>query len=122
VVCITGGTSSPRPAELLGSDRFREFLDQVSEVYDNVIIDTSPLLPVADTLEMLPMADSLVLCIRSNQTTREQARAARSALEHFQDRPIGLVITGLRKRDEPEYAYYSYGDTYQAAPGARAHA
>jgi Mrp family chromosome partitioning ATPase len=118
LVCITAGTLSPQPAELLGSDRLHAFLDQVSEAYESVVIDTSPLLPVADTLELLPHVDNVLLCVRSGQTTRDQARAARSALEHFPDRPTGLVITGLRKRDEPEYSYYSYGYTSGAAGGS----
>jgi Mrp family chromosome partitioning ATPase len=118
LVCITAGTLSPQPAELLGSERLRAFLDQVSEAYESVVIDTSPLLPVADTLELLPHVDNVLLCVRSGQTTRDQARAARSVLEHFPDRPTGLVITGLRKRDEPEYSYYSYGYTSGAAGGS----
>jgi succinoglycan biosynthesis transport protein ExoP len=111
LVFIAAGTQSPHPAELLGSERLRAFLDQVSEAYEMVVIDTSPLLPVADTLELLPHVDNVLLCVRSGQTTRDQASAARAALEHFPDRPTGLVITGLRKRDEPEYSYYSYGYT-----------
>lgn len=115
LVCITAGTSSPVPAELIGSERFQAFLDQVSDAYELVVIDTSPLLPVADTLELLPHVDAVLLCVRSNQTTRDQARAARSTLEHFPDRPTAIAITGLRKRDAPGYSYYGYGYSYQSA-------
>jgi non-specific protein-tyrosine kinase len=111
LVFIAAGTQSPHPAELLGSARLTAFLAQVSEAYEAILIDSSPLLPVADTLELLPHVDNVLLCVRSGQTTRDQASAARAALEHFPDRPTGLVITGLRKRDEPEYSYYSYGYT-----------
>lgn len=118
LVCITAGTLSPEPAETLGSLRFAEFLRQVEEAYDFVVLDTAPLLPVADTLELLPLIDAVVLCVRSSQTTREQARRAKEALDFFPDRPTGVVVTGLRARDEDAYgAYYSYGYGYTAKAG-----
>ena len=105
---ISAGTFSPRPAELLASRRFKEFVAQVKEVYDLVVFDCTPLLPVGDALEVLPEADAALLCIRLNQTTREQAQAARAALEHLPQRPLGLVLTGVRPgREGYYYGYYS---------------
>ena len=116
LVCITAGTTSFQPAELLESDRLREFMGSVARAYDTVIIDTSPLLPVADTLGLLPLVDCVLLCVRSGQTTRDQVQAARAALDRFPKRPTGLVVTGLKKRDAAEYGYYSYGEAYRRAP------
>jgi receptor protein-tyrosine kinase/non-specific protein-tyrosine kinase len=105
---ISAGTFSPRPAELLASRRFKEFVAQVKEVYDLVVFDCTPLLPVGDALEVLPEADAALLCIRLNQTTREQAQAAKAALEHLPERPVGLVLTGVRPgREGYYYGYYS---------------
>jgi Mrp family chromosome partitioning ATPase/capsular polysaccharide biosynthesis protein len=113
LVVITAGSPSPQPAELLGSKRFEAFLDEVAEVYDLVLIDSSPLLPVADTLELLPHVDGVLLCVRSSQTTVEQARGARAALEHFPERPTALVVTGVRQRDEAlGYGSYAYSYAY----------
>jgi hypothetical protein len=56
----------------------------------------------------VPRVDGVVLCVRADQTTREQARAARQALEHFPDRPIGVVVTGVKPGHELDYGYYSY--------------
>lgn len=114
IACITAGRQSPRPAELLGSKRFNAFLEQVSQTYDKVILDATPLLSVVDALELLPQVDGVVICVRAQRTTRDQARAARSALEHFPERPRGVVVTGLRPGDEADYGYYSYA--YAGAP------
>jgi receptor protein-tyrosine kinase len=113
LVAITSGTSSPQPAELLRSQRCKDFFAQIREVYDVVIVDTCPLLSVVDTLELLPLADAVVVCVRASQTTRDQARAAKAAIAHFPERPTGVVVTGIRARDEAGYSgYYSYGYVY----------
>lgn len=107
LVCITAGTPSPQPAEMLGSERLREFLDKVTDVYEMVVLDSSPLLSVSDTRELLPHVDGVLICIRSSQTTREQALAAKTALEHYPSRPTGIVVTGLGSRDAEQYDYYA---------------
>jgi Mrp family chromosome partitioning ATPase len=114
--CIVAGNYSARPAELLGSQRFHGFLDQVSRAYDLVVLDCAPILPVGDTLELVPQVDGVLLCIRLEQTTREQAVAAKTALDHFPSRPTGLVITGLEPGSENDYyGYYSSTAEYIGA-------
>lgn len=107
LVVITAGAQSGRPAELIGSQRFRTFLEEVSGGYEMVVIDTPPVLAVADTLEILPLTDVALVCIRADQTTREQARAFKDALGHLPDGTTGLVITGLKPGREADYGYYS---------------
>lgn len=111
LVCIPAGTPTSRAAELLGSGRFRKFLADVKELYDVVVIDSSPLLPVADTLEMLPHVDGIIVCVRDQQTTREEALAAKAALSRFPERPTGLVVTDV-KPNRDEYELYSYSYSY----------
>ena len=108
LVVIAAGSQSVRPAELLGSKRFREFLEQVVAAYDTVVIDSPPLLLVSDTLEIVPLVDSVLLCIRAGQTTRDQARAVKDALAHLPERTSGVVVTGLVPGREHDYGYYSY--------------
>jgi capsular exopolysaccharide synthesis family protein len=107
LVCITAGSPPPRPADLLGSERFRAFLDEVSSVYDTVIVDTAPLLTVADTLEIVPHVSCVLLCVRLQQSTRDQANAAGEALARLPKRPTGLVLTDVQDTGEGYYGYYA---------------
>ncbi len=106
LVCITAGSVPPRPADLLASERFRNFLTEVEAVYDTIIIDSAPLLAVADTLEIIPSVSGIILCVRLHQTTRDQAGAARAALARLPDRPTGIALTDIKDTGEGYYGYY----------------
>jgi capsular exopolysaccharide synthesis family protein len=108
LVCIAGGGLVSNPAELLISERFKDFLEKVSKAYDLVVLDTSPMLAVVDPMEILPQVDAAIVCVRAQQTTRDQARAARAALSTLPQRPMGAVLTGMRRGDPDAYDYYGY--------------
>jgi Mrp family chromosome partitioning ATPase len=84
----------------------------VSEAYDQVFLDSSPLLSVADTLELIPIVDAVLVCVRAEKTTLDQAHALKSSIERLPSKPMGVVVTGLRPGGE--FEYYSY---YSAYPG-----
>jgi tyrosine-protein kinase len=109
LVCIPAGAATAQAAELLGSRRFADFIEQVSSTYDAVVIDSAPLLPVADTLDIVPHVDAVLVCAQESRTTRTQAAAARATLDRFPDRPAGVVITGVRARGSGDELYtYTY--------------
>jgi Mrp family chromosome partitioning ATPase/capsular polysaccharide biosynthesis protein len=108
MVCISAGSAVALPAELLGGARFSGFLEKVMKAYDVVVIDASPLLSVVDPLELVPLVDCVLLCVRSGQTTRDEARAAQAALAHLPERPTGAVLTGLKRDGVDGHGYY-YG-------------
>jgi capsular exopolysaccharide synthesis family protein len=111
---VAGEHLAGRSAELFEASAFVTFLAEVSKVYDAVVVDTAPLLPVADTLEIVPHADTILVCVRASQTTRSQAAAGKAALEPVADRIAGIVVTGVSVQDRAYYGYYGYygyGDT-----------
>jgi len=107
LVCITAGTTPSGPADLLSSARFSSLLAEVAEAYDSVILDCPPLLSVADTLEIAAHASAMLVCVRLRQTTREQARAARAALERLPACPVGLVLTAVPETGDEYVGYFA---------------
>lgn len=105
---VTAGSPSIRPAELLVSQRFRSFMKDATATYEVVVVDTPPMLSVADTLEIIPLVEGLLLCIRAEQTTRDQAQAVSRVLARLPERPTGVVVTGVQPGRESDYGYYSY--------------
>jgi Mrp family chromosome partitioning ATPase len=108
IVVVPAGTAVSTSPELLQSTRFDHFIEKTSRAYDLVVLDGSPLLSVSDPLEVAASAEAVLVCIRVQQTTRDQARAVRAALSHLPERPTGAVVTGLRRGDETYEYYYGY--------------
>ncbi len=113
LVCIVAGDPTSEPAELLGSDRFAEFIREASDAYDVVILDSTPVLAVVDARELADHCDRVIMCVRAHQTTRPEALAGAAALSRMPARPAGVVVTGIGKHDD-DYGYYSYAGRYTA--------
>ncbi len=108
LACITAGAAGADAAELLASQRFKHFIGEIRDAYELVVIDSSPLLAVVDPLELVEQSDAILFCTRAHRTTRDELRAARSALANLPERPCGVVVTGMRRDGPDAYSYY-YG-------------
>jgi capsular exopolysaccharide synthesis family protein len=118
---IPSGPLPPNPAELLASGRMSQLLQQLSAGPNSlVIVDTSPVLAVADPVALSTKVDGCVVVVDSSRTRVASTRRALAALERVHARTIGVV---LNKLTESEAAYYRYDGYYGVAkPGARAEA
>ena len=114
LACITAGTTEA-PGEVLRSPRWSELLSDATRAYDVVILDASPVLCTVDALELLPHVDAAILCVRASQTSRDEARAAKAAIDGLPTRLAGFVVTGVGRGDEFGSAAYAAGRVYPAA-------
>ncbi|HET8668507.1 MAG TPA: polysaccharide biosynthesis tyrosine autokinase, partial [Terriglobales bacterium] len=95
---LPAGPIPPQPAELLGSNRMFELLEQWRHEYDHVVIDTPPVLSVTDAVILSVRVDSVLLVIRSAQTTKSAMRRARNILLQVNARLSGVVLNGIDLR------------------------
>ena len=73
---LATGPIPPNPAELLGSEQFRAFLDDATARYDQVLIDAPPILLASDPLVIATAMDGVILVVRAKENSRGAARRA----------------------------------------------
>jgi capsular exopolysaccharide synthesis family protein len=110
---LPSGPLPPNPPELLSSERMADLLDEVRTSYDYVIIDSPPLLPVADGLELARIVDGVILVVRRNRTTSDEAREVRDLVDR-----LGISLLGVVFTDSTPPASYYY-DVRQARADVR---
>lgn len=105
---LPAGVDVPNPAELLGSQRMKTFLDEMREEFDIVIVDTPPILIFSDALPLSTKCDGVVLVAAANET---DARAFDHAAEMLYE--VGApMLGGVLNRFIAEGSGYNYGYDY----------
>ena len=104
---IPVGKSVPNPAEILGSRRMREFLTQMREEFDVIVIDSPPVLAVSDAMLLATQVDAAVLICSANETKVPAIEHAMEALRDVGAPLAGVVINRFDARSA--YGGYGYG-------------
>ncbi len=116
---LTSGRVPPNPAELLGSQRFRDFVRSLGDHFDSVIIDSPPALAVTDAAVAASVATGVVFVIGAEMTTRQAAAIALQQLQNGHPRFLGAVLNRVELERNAYYysGYYKreYVQYYQAA-------
>lgn len=117
LLVLTAGKMPPNPSEILGSTKMQELIENLKEWSDWIILDTPPLLAVADATALARWADGTLIVTRGGVSTRDAAVKARDMLDMVGAKIIGSVIWGLEEKlAEGGYGYYgqySYSTYYQ---------
>ncbi len=116
------GPTSPNPAELLGSAQCRAFLEEAVRRYDQVIIDTPPVLLASDGVALATAVDGVILVVRANTNSRGVARRALRALLDVNAHVFGVVLNAAQITRggyfrEQLRAYYEYQPDEPGVPG-----
>lgn len=101
---LTSGAVPPNPAELLGSPAMAGLVERLRASYDYVVIDTAPLLPVADAAVLSRLVDGAVLVVDAAGTHRDQVAESLRNMDQVDGRVLGVVLNRVQ-RDEEEYSY-----------------
>jgi capsular exopolysaccharide synthesis family protein len=108
---IPSGTLPSNPLEMLGSDRMTQFLSEVGEVSDVIIIDSPPSI-VADAAVMSAKVDGTILVIQPGSTRADDAMAQVEQLHRAGARILGVVFNQIPHKQAGYYSWYNYMYSY----------
>ncbi|MFR0496458.1 CpsD/CapB family tyrosine-protein kinase [Limosilactobacillus reuteri subsp. suis] len=107
---LPSGPTPPNPAELLSSQRMKDFLKAARERYDMVIVDVPPMLEVTDTQVISHYLDAVVLVVKQGQTQKMGAKRAVELLKMAHANLLGYVMNDVTNDGSTGYGYgYGYG-------------
>jgi capsular exopolysaccharide synthesis family protein len=110
---LTSGPLPPNPAELVGSNKMREALEAASADYDTLLLDSPPIVSVADAIALGAVTDGVVLVVQAGKVPHDVVRRATAQIEAVKGRILGVVMNSVNlKRDGYYYDYYRYYHAY----------
>ncbi|WP_182275933.1 polysaccharide biosynthesis tyrosine autokinase [Granulicella sp. 5B5] len=114
---LTAGAAPPNAAVVWGSEKMKEVLDYCRSQFDYVILDSAPVLAVADSVVAATLADSVVLVIRHQTVDQRSIRQALTQLNRAGAHVAGVVLNAVDLRWNRYTSYYgnytygAYGET-----------
>ena len=112
---ITSGLIPPNSTELLSSEKMTEIISEMTEAYDIVLFDSTPVLPSTDAVILAAKVDAVVIVNQVGQIARGALKRAKVQLDTSKANIIGVVLNGLKPdtgREYKDYGYYGYSYSY----------
>lgn len=111
---ITRGKSPTNPSEMLGSEQFQILLNQLSQEYDHIIIDTPPILAVTDGIIISQYAGVNLLVARYAKSQMKELELSLNRFEQANVKVNGFILNDIQ-RAGAGYGYtYNYSYAYKA--------
>jgi capsular exopolysaccharide synthesis family protein len=111
---MPAGSAPENPLELMQSGKLSPLMDQLAGWFDWIIIDSPPVLPLADTSIWARLADGILLVTRKNITEKKQLQRGLEALER--SKLLGGLVNGSTDTAHSDY-YQRYGPA-ASSPGS----
>ena len=104
---LSAGNETSGTAALTHVDRLAQLIQRLRERFEYIVLDSPPLLPVAEAMLIVRMADVVVHIIRARSTPRD---AVTNAIKMIgQERAVAVILNGVEAKDTP-YSYYNYSN------------
>ena len=113
---IPGGsaTTSREPSDLLSGPEFKHLLDLLAPVFDWILVDSPPVVPVADATMIALLCDGVLVVVKANSTDFQLAQKA--CQEFHEKNLIGVVLNSVERVTGYENYAYTYGADRSSTP------
>lgn len=102
---IFSGNIPPNPAELLGSDKMSDIIDELSKKYDYIFFDTAPVNIVTDTTILAKWMSGIIMVVLYNSTDKDTIEESIKQLEFVGAKILGFVLNGVVYGNNGSYKY-----------------
>jgi exopolysaccharide transport family protein len=111
VAVLPAGAKSQNPPDLLGSERMRQFIENMRKAFDYVVIDSPPVGPVIDARVLGSLVDKVIYVVKWGSTPRE---IVAQHIESFSEprKLAGVLLTLVDEAQTPRYGPYSHYSGY----------
>ena len=105
---LTSGVKVPNPSELLSSQIFEDFINELKGLYDFIIIDCPPIMLVSDAIPIGNVVDGTIFICSSQLTGRKDAKASIEILQKNNVNILGTVLSQVEVEKDKYNNYYYY--------------
>ena len=104
---LTAGAIPPNPAEILSSEKMKNLIEDLKNIYDYIFIDTPPIGLVTDAGVLSSFIDGVVLVVKSESVEKKYLEETKKKLDAVDARILGAILNSY-KSEQKDYEYYSY--------------
>lgn len=113
---LAAGVIPPNPSELLESHAMEDLLTWARSQYELIVVDTAPLIVVADSIPLMNRVDGVMVVTRLGLSTRDAASRLRDRLAGLEAPVLGIVVNDASRRGA--YEAYGYDSSYASSRSA----
>lgn len=105
---LTSGILPPNPAEVVASNKLKNFIEEMKSHFDYILLDSPPVIAVTDAQILSSFMDGVILVVSSGEAEKELVKKAKDLLDKVNANIIGVVLNKLELKSRKGYGYYYY--------------
>jgi len=117
---LSRGVPPPNPAELLGSRKMKDVLNELRQRFEFILIDSTPVIAISDAAVLSILTDGVLLIFDAHRTSTASAQKAVEYLDTVRARFLGVILNAVNLNN-PDYSYYRTYSQYYHSNGNQKH-
>jgi capsular exopolysaccharide synthesis family protein len=116
---ISSGSLDVAPSEILNNELIKSFFDSIGNDFDNVVVDSPPVIHVSDPLLLSKFVNEVILVVKAGSTPKYVIKRSISMFDDVKVKISGIILNNMQNTLPHYYDYKSYGYQYYGYRGER---